>query len=61
MKTYTAPSLVEFGDVSAVTADSRENNTDDTFFSLTGPQEGAGGSLDVCITPKKTEPPRFCL
>ena len=50
MKTYTAPALVEFGDVTKTTADSRENNTDDTFFSLTGPQEGLGGSMDTCVT-----------
>ena len=51
MKTYTPPALVALGDVTATTADSRENNTDDTFFSLTGPQEGLGGSFDVCVTP----------
>jgi hypothetical protein len=50
MKTYTPPAIVEYGDVADVTADSRENNTDDTFFSLNGPQDGLGGSFDVCVT-----------
>ena len=51
MKTYTPPSLAEYGDVLTVTADSRENDTDDTFFSLNGPQPGMGGSMDTCVTP----------
>lgn len=50
MKNYTPPSLVEYGDVSQITADSRENDTADTFFSLNGPQAGLGGSLDTCVT-----------
>ena len=51
MKTYTAPALVEYGDVPVTTADSRENDTDDIFFSLNGPEEGLGGSFDTCVTP----------
>ena len=51
MKTYTPPALVAYGDVTTVTADSRENDTNDTFFSLTGPQDGLGGSFDTCVTP----------
>jgi hypothetical protein len=51
MKSYTPPQLIEHGDVTAFTADSRENNTDDTFFSLNGPQPGQGGSFDTCVTP----------
>ena len=51
MKTYTPPQLIEHGDVTSFTADSRENNTDDTFFSLNGPQDGLGGSFDTCVTP----------
>lgn len=51
MNTYTPPVLVEYGDVSSITADSRENNTSDIFNGLNGPQEGLGGSLDTCVTP----------
>jgi hypothetical protein len=51
MKTYTPPRLVPYGDLAASTADSRENDTDDTFFSLNGPQAGLGGSFDTCVTP----------
>lgn len=51
MKTYLPPQLTEYGDISTATADSRENNTDDTFFSLNGPQPGLGGSFDTCVTP----------
>jgi hypothetical protein len=51
MKTYTPPALTEYGDVTSATADSRENNTNDTFFSLNGPQPGQGGSFDTCVTP----------
>lgn len=51
MKPYTAPSLLDYGDVPMTTADSRENDTDDIFFSLNGPQPGEGGSLDTCVTP----------
>jgi hypothetical protein len=51
MKTYIPPSLSEYGDILTVTADSRENTTDDTFFSLNGPQPGVGGSMDTCVTP----------
>ena len=51
MKTYTTPTLVAYGDAAQITADSRENNTDDTFFDANGMgQPGAGGSLDVCTT-----------
>lgn len=50
MKTYTPPAIVEYGDVADATADSRTNETDDTFFSLNGPVPGLGGSSDTCVT-----------
>lgn len=50
MKNYQTPSLVEYGNAALVTADSRENNTADTFFGLNGPQPGQGGSFDTCVT-----------
>ena len=51
MKTYTTPQLVEYGTAASLTADSRENSTDDTFFDINGnAQEGAGGSFDTCVT-----------
>ena len=48
-KSYEAPSVVLVARVRA-TADSRENNTDDTFFGLNGPVPGVGGSMDTCVT-----------
>ena len=51
MKAYTTPSLIEYGTAAAVTADSRENSTDDTFFNVNGiPSDGLGGSFDTCVT-----------
>ena len=51
MKTYMTPALVEYGTAVAMTADSRENSTDDTFFDINGnAQAGVGGSFDVCVT-----------
>ena len=51
MKTYTSPQLTEYGTAAAMTADSRENSTDDTFFDINGnAQAGVGGSLDTCVT-----------
>ena len=49
MKTYQTPTLVEFGSVAQLTADSGENSNSDTIFRLngrTGP--GIGGSMDSC-------------
>lgn len=51
MKTYNAPALVEYGTAAAITADSRNNSIDDTFFNANGqPQGGQGGSNDTCVT-----------
>ena len=51
MKTYTTPQLTEYGTASSLTADSRENSTDDTFFDINGnAQDGVGGSFDTCVT-----------
>ena len=51
MKTYTSPALVEYGTAASLTADSRENDTGDTFFDINGAaQEGVGGSFDTCVT-----------
>ena len=51
MKTYTPPALAEYGDAAQITADSRENATEDTFFNRNGvPNQGLGGSLDTCVT-----------
>ena len=41
MKAYTTPQLVEYGTAGSLTADSRENSSDDTFFDING--ERAGG------------------
>ena len=49
MKAYTPPTLVEFGSVAQLTADSGENSSSDTIFRIngrTGP--GIGGSIDSC-------------
>ena len=55
MKTYTPPSLAEYGTAAAITADSRESTVDDTFFNRNGqPTEGQGGSLDTCVTANTT-------
>ena len=51
MKTYTSPSVVEYGDAAQITADSRSNSNDDTFTAANGASEaGLGGSLDTCVT-----------
>ena len=51
MKAYTTPQLVEYGTAGSLTADSRENSSDDTFFDINGnAQEGLGGSSDTCVT-----------
>jgi hypothetical protein len=47
---YQPPSVLRVGRVHQATADSRENNTDDTFFGLNGPVQGMGGSMDTCVT-----------
>lgn len=49
MKIYTAPSLTEFGTVASLTADSGENNTSDTAYTLVGRLDGRGGSFDTCV------------
>lgn len=48
MKTYTAPRLTELGTVANLTADSGENNTQDTAYTLIGRLAGRGGSFDSC-------------
>ncbi|MEP0548319.1 MAG: hypothetical protein ABJF88_15385 [Rhodothermales bacterium] len=48
-KLYTAPQLSDFGSISQLTADSRENSTADTFYTVNGTQPGLGGSLDGCV------------
>ena len=51
MKTYNAPSLVEYGTASALTADSRDSSAADIFFDRNGDaQQGLNGSLDTCAT-----------
>lgn len=56
MKSYTPPTLVDFGDAAALTADSRSNGTDDVMFDENGqPQHGGSGSNDVCATPGPAE------
>jgi hypothetical protein len=49
-KPYTPPVIVEYGDATALTADSRNDNSADVFFSLNGPEPGLGGSSDTCVT-----------
>lgn len=49
-KPYEAPSVLVIARVAGSTADSRENSTSDTFFSLSGPTQGMGGSHDTCVT-----------
>ena len=48
-KLYAAPQLSDFGSISQLTADSRENSTADTFYTETGQQAGLGGSNDGCV------------
>ena len=51
MKTYNAPSLVEYGTASALTADSRDSSAADIFFDRNGDaQQGQNGSFDTCTT-----------
>ena len=51
MKAYTPPALAEYGDAAQITADSRNNNNDDTFTNKSGQQSaGLGGSNDTCVT-----------
>ena len=48
MKTYETPTLVEFGSVAQLTADSGENDSSDTIFRISGRSPGIGGSFDSC-------------
>ena len=49
MKTYETPTLVEFGSVAQLTADSGENSSSDTIFRINGREDaGIGGSFDSC-------------
>ncbi|MEP0548318.1 MAG: hypothetical protein ABJF88_15380 [Rhodothermales bacterium] len=57
-KLYTAPQLSDFGSISQLTADSRENSTADTFYTANGSQSGAGGSMDGCVFNPQT---RRCI
>lgn len=56
MKSYAPPSLTDYGDAAALTADGRGDGADDVLFDNNGqPQHGAGGSNDVCATPGPAE------
>ena len=57
-KLYTAPQLSDFGSISQLTADSRENTTSDTFYTVNGTIPGAGGSMDGCVFDRQT---RHCI
>lgn len=51
MKPYLPPRLTQYANISAITADSRDDDSSDIFFSLNGPQPGLGGdSGDTYVT-----------
>lgn len=49
-KPYEAPSVFRLSRIAATTGDSRENSTTDTFYGMSGPAQGVGGSHDTCVT-----------